>query len=381
MAKREKFVVRLTPDHRRQLDRLVSSGKHPARVLTRARILLKADAAVGGPGWDDAAIAEALDCGDRTVDRVRQRYAEGGLDAALYARKPTGRQYRKLDGTQEAKLVALACSPAPGGRGRWTMKLLADKLVELEVVESIDPATVWRTLKKNAVKPWLKQQWVLPPKANAAFVANMEDVLDVYARPLDPTRPVVCIDEGGKQLVGDVRPALPVRPGRPERVDYEYVRNGTANLFVAFEPLAGVRHVEVTDRRTSKDFARFARRVLDEWYPAANRVVLVLDNLSTHAPAAFYEAFEPAEARRLVERIEWHYTPKHGSWLNVAELELSVLARQCLDRRIPDLATLRREVAAWEAERNAAVVRVDWQFTTADARTKLKRLYPSVELQ
>jgi DDE superfamily endonuclease len=209
----------------------------------------------------------------------------------------------------------------------------------------------------------------------------MEDVLDVYARPLDPARPVVAIDEGGKQLVGDARPPLPVRPGTPKRVDYEYTRNGMANLFVAFEPLAGVRRVEVTDRKTGKDFARFARRVLDEWYPAADRVVFVLDNLSTHAPAAFYEAFEPAEARRLCERVEWHYTPRHGSWLNVAELELSVLARQCLDRRIPDVATLRREVAAWEAERNAAVVRVDWQFTTADARTKLKRLYPAIELQ
>jgi transposase len=154
-----------------------------------------------------------------------------------------------------------------------------------------------------------------------------------------------------------------------------------ANLFLAFEPLAGVRRVEVTDRKTSADFARFARRVLEEWYPDADRVLFVVDNLSTHAPAAFYEAFEPAEARRLCERVEWHYTPKHGSWLNVAELELSVLARQCLDRRIPDIGTLRREVAAWEADRNAAVVRVDWQFTTADARTKLKRLYPTIELQ
>jgi hypothetical protein len=222
---------------------------------------------------------------------------------------------------------------------------------------------------------------VLPPKASAAFVANMEDVLDVYARPYDPARPVVTIDEGGKQLVGDVRPPLPTRPGAPKRVDYEYARGGMANLFLAFEPLAGRRRVAVTERKASADFARFARRVLDEWYPAADRVVFVLDNLSTHAPAAFYEAFAPAEARRLCERVEWHYTPKHGSWLNVAELELSVLARQCLDRRIPDIDTLRREVAAWEADRNAAVVKVDWQFTTADARTKLKRLYPTIELQ
>jgi hypothetical protein len=229
------------------------------------------------------------------------------------------------------------------------------------------------------LKPWLKQQWVIPPKANAAFVANMEDVLAVYTRPYDADRPVVCLDEGGKQLIGDAREPLPVRPGRPAREDYEYQRHGTANLFLAFEPLAGVRHVEVTARKTSPDFARFARRVLDEWYPMAGRVVFVTDNLSTHTPAAFYEAFDPAEARRLVERIEWHYTPKHGSWLNVAEIELSVLARQCLDRRIPDAEALGREVATWERDRNAAVVRVDWQFTTADARTRLKHLYPSLE--
>jgi DDE superfamily endonuclease len=222
---------------------------------------------------------------------------------------------------------------------------------------------------------------VLPPKANAGFVAAMEDVLEVYARPYDPRRPQVCFDEGGKQLIGDVRPPLPLRPGQPRRQDYEYERHGTANLFLAFEPLAGTRRVEVTERRTNQDFARVIRRLVDEWYPEAEKIILVLDNLSTHTPAALYEAFAPAEARRLVERIEWHYTPRHGSWLNVAEVELSVLARQCLDRRIPDRATLRREVAAWEQSRNAAVVQVDWQFTTADARVKLKRLYPTIELQ
>jgi hypothetical protein len=235
--------------------------------------------------------------------------------------------------------------------------------------------------QKNHLKPWLKQQWVIPPKANAGFVTNMEDVLDTYARPHDPKRPVVCVDEGGKQLIGDVREPLPVRPGSPAKEDCEYIRGGVANLFVAFEPLAGRRHVRVTERKTAKDFARFLRAVSDDLYPKAERVVLVLDNLNTHTPAALYEAFEPAEARRLAERFEWHFTPKHGSWLNVAEMELSVLARQCLDRRIPDLDTLRREVATWEAERNAAVVRVEWQFTTADARVRLKKLYPTIELQ
>jgi transposase len=180
---------------------------------------------------------------------------------------------------------------------------------------------------------------VLPPKANAGFVAAMEDVLEVYAQPYNPKRPQVCFDEGGKQLIGEVRPPLPVRPGTPRREDYEYERNGTANLFMVFEPLAGVRRVEVTQRRTNQDFARIIRRLVDEWYAQAEKIVLVLDNLSTHTPAALYEAFEPSEARRLVEKLEWHYTPKHGSWLNVAEMELSVLARQCLDRRIPDEET------------------------------------------
>jgi len=220
---------------------------------------------------------------------------------------------------------------------------------------------------------------VLAPKANAGFVAAMEDVLEVYARPYDPKRPVVCVDEGGKQLIGDVRPPLPVRPGKPRRVDHEYVRHGTANLFMAFEPLRGRRRVTVTERRTNRDFARLVKDLLEVRYPAADKVVLVLDNLSTHTPAALYEAFAPAEARRLVERIEWHHTPKHGSWMNVAEIELSVLARQCLDRRIPDRGALDREVGAWEGARNAAAVRVDWQFSTADARVKLKRLYPVLE--
>jgi hypothetical protein len=204
----------------------------------------------------------------------------------------------------------------------------------------------------------------------------MEDVVEVYHRPPDPARPVVCVDEAGKQLIGDFREPLPVRVGSPAKEDSEYVRHGTANLFMAFEPLSGRRLVEVTGRRTAPDFAHFLRRLLDEAYPAAEKLVLVTDNLNTHCAGSLYEAFAPGEARRLADRIEWHYTPKHGSWLNMAEIELSVLSRQCLDRRIPDRATLTAEVAAWQAARNAAAAKADWQFTTADARTKLRRLYP-----
>jgi hypothetical protein len=220
---------------------------------------------------------------------------------------------------------------------------------------------------------------VIPPKANAEFVCAMEDVLEVYARPLDPSRPVVCVDEGGKQLIGEVREPLPVRPASPAKEDYEYERQGMANLFMAFEPLSGVRHAEVTERKTKADFARLLKRLVDEWYPEAARITLVMDNLSTHKPSVLYEVFAPEEARRIVARLEFVYTPKHGSWLNMAEIELGVLARQCLDRRIPDMETLRGEVAAWERQRNAAAVKADWQFTTADARTKLKRLYPTLE--
>ena len=207
----------------------------------------------------------------------------------------------------------------------------------------------------------------------------MEDVLDVYTRPYDPARPVVCLDELSKPLVAETRVPIPAEPGQPERVDSEYERRGTANLFLTGEPLAGHRHGTVTEHRTAVDFAHEVRDLLEVRYPHAEKVVLVMDNLNTHKPAALYEAFEPAVARALLERLEIHHTPKHGSGLNMAEIELSVLSRQCLDRRIPDLETLTREVAAWEQARNADPRPVNWRFTTPDARIKLKRLYPSIQ--
>ena len=206
----------------------------------------------------------------------------------------------------------------------------------------------------------------------------MEDVLDVYQRPYDPQRPQVCLDEASKQLLGEVREPLPLRPGQPAREDYEYERHGTANLFLLSEPLRGWRHVKVTDQRTRVDFAQVIQEVVDVHYPEAEIIVLVMDNLNTHSPASLYEAFEPAEAKRLADKLEIHYTPKHGSWLNMAEIELSVLGRQCLAQRLPDKERLTDEVASWEARRNQHSVRIDWRFTTADARIKLKRLYPSI---
>ena len=207
----------------------------------------------------------------------------------------------------------------------------------------------------------------------------MEDVLEVYTRPYDPKRPQVCLDEASKQLVAQTRTPLPLLPGQAAREDYEYERRGTANLFMLFEPLAGKRRVKVTTRRTAVDFAWVIKELVDEVYPAAEKIVLVMDNLNTHKPASLYAAFEPSEARRLLDKLEIHYTPKHGSWLNMAETELSVLGRQCLDRRIDNQAALSGEVAAWERRRNEAEVTVEWRFTTADARIKLKRLYPSIQ--
>jgi hypothetical protein len=207
----------------------------------------------------------------------------------------------------------------------------------------------------------------------------MEDVLDVYTRPYDPRRPQVCLDETSRQLLGEVTPPLPTAPGRPAREDYEYVRGGVCNLFMLCEPLRGWRHVVVSDRRTRLDFAHAVKGLVDVHYPEAERIVLVLDNLNTHSPASLYEAFPPAEAKRLADKLEIHYTPKHGSWLNMAEIELAVLAGQCLDRRLPDRATLEREVTAWATDRNAATKTIRWRFTTADARVKLRHLYPSFD--
>lgn len=226
----------------------------------------------------------------------------------------------------------------------------------------------------------MKKEWCIPPKANAQFVCNMEDVLEVYQRPYDPKRPQVCMDETSKQLLADTRDPLPAQLGHPERFDYEYQREGVANLFMFSEPLMGKRHVKVSQRRTRRDWALAMRDLSDVYYPEAEVIVIVMDNLNTHSPASFYETFDPAEALRLANRFEFHYTPKHGSWLNVAEIELSVLSRQCLDRRIPDQGILDREAKAWEDERNAQVVKVLWRFTTADARIKLKHLYPLIEV-
>jgi hypothetical protein len=225
----------------------------------------------------------------------------------------------------------------------------------------------------------LKEPWCIPPQSNAEFVAAMEDVLEVYHRPYDEKRPLVCLDEASRQLIGEIVEPIPAQPGQPQRIDYEYVRNGTANLFMIFEPLLGWRYVEVTERRTAKDLADVLRWLVEDVHTEAEKVVLVTDNLNTHTPACLYEAFAPEQARRIAEKLEWHHTPKHGSWLNMAEIELSVLSRQCLNGRIESREEMQQQVGAWKDERNEREVKVQWRFTTAEARIKLRKLYPSLE--
>lgn len=209
----------------------------------------------------------------------------------------------------------------------------------------------------------------------------MEDILDVYKLPYDSNKPLICMDESNKQQVKEVRVPLPMKEGQPERYDNEYERNGVSNLFMFFAPLEGWRHVEVTDRRTSEDWALQIKQLVDVHYPEAETIRLVMDNLNTHTPASLYKAFEPEEARRIASKLEIHYTPKHGSWLNMAEIELSILSRQCLDRRIPDQETLKAEVLAWETVRNQHNAKMEWRFTNEDARVKLKKLYPTISLK
>jgi hypothetical protein len=228
------------------------------------------------------------------------------------------------------------------------------------------------------LRPHLSKYWKIPPDGNAAFVACMEDVLDLYLAPYDPQFPLVCMDESCKQLVGEVQQPIPCAPGHDRIEDHEYVRNGVAEIFLEIEPLGGRRHIEITEQRTRIHWAAFIKGMLDERYPNAAKVRLVMDNLNTHSIASLYEAFPREEAQRLARRLEIHYTPKHGSWLNVAEIELSVLQSQCLNRRIPDIQTLRKEVAAWEADRNNRSSKTRWRFTTPDARIKLSRLYPKL---
>ena len=374
----KKYIVELTAPQREELTHMILTGKAAARELTHARILLKADTGAHGPGWSDTQIAEALEISPGTVARVRKRCATTSVQEAILPAPTSRMRRRRLDGTQEAYLIALVCSAPPEGAVRWTLRLLAHTLVELGHVETVSHETVRQVLLANELKPWIKHQWCIPTQADAEFVYHMEDVLAVYTRPYDAARPQVCMDEINTQLLADTRASLPLEPGKPQREDYEYERQGVCNVFLACEPLAGKRYTMVVAQRTKLEWAQFMRQLSDEYYPTADTIVLVMDNLNTHTLASLYEVFPVAEARRLCQRFEVHYTPKHASWLNMAEIELSALDRQCLSQRLPSLEMACQQVAAWTTRRNQVSVTINWRFTAQDASIKLKHLYPSI---
>jgi transposase len=367
-----RYRVELNQCERDQLTALLSGGKRGARKLKRAQMLLAADC-----GASDEEIARSIGVGGSTVYRTKRRFVLGNLAAALHEEPRPGAR-RKLTGKEEALLVATACSSPPAGRARWTLELLAGELARLTTHQSVSRETVRRRLAENDLKPWRKDMWCIP-QVDAEYVARMEDVLDLYAETPDPKRPVVCFDESPIQLIGEVRTPIPARPGQLERYDCEYRRKGTANLFVFVDVQRPWRKVKVTESRTAVDFAACMRELADIHFPKAERIRVVLDNLSTHSAGALYQAFPAEEARRVLRQLEFHYVPKHASWLNMVEIEIGVLAAQCLDRRIDSIEQLTAETTAWEQQRNAAAARIKWMFTTEKARAKMGRAYPKTQ--
>jgi transposase len=364
-----RYRVELSQAERGELAAMLSGGTHAVRKLKRAQILLATDA-----GSSDEEIARAVAVGGSTVYRTKRRFVEGNLDSALSEAPRPGAE-RKLTGKEEALLVATACANPPQGRARWTLELLADAMVKLTEHKSLSGETVRRRLAENDLKPWRKDMWCIP-KVDGTYVARMEDVLDLYAEAPDVKRPVVCFDESPVQLIGEVRQPIAAKPGQLERYDCEYRRNGTVNLFVFLDVHRPWRRVKVTQRRAAEDYAQCMRELVDVHYPHADCIRVVQDNLSTHSPGSLYDAFAPAEARRILRRLEFHYTPKHASWLNMVEIEIGVLRGQCLYRRIDEPKRLVREIASWQRQRNAAGAKIRWMFTTDKARRKMSRAYP-----
>ena len=323
-----------------------------------------------------AELAKLYGVSPNTINNVKRAYLKNGIDC-IYRKKRTAPPVeRKITGEVEAHLIALACHTPPEGYCKWTLRLLSERMVQMNYIDEISHTTVGTVLKKNSLKPHLVEEWCIPKEQSADFVACMEDVLEVYSRPYDKRFPVVCMDEKPLQLLGEARKGWRKSNGTLIQ-DSEYVRNGTCSIFLFTEPLAGYRHATALEHRTKVDWAKQMKWLADTVYPNAEKIIMVCDNLNTHNKSSFYEAFQPAEALRLAKRFEFHYTPKHGSWLDIAEIELSALSKQCLGkRRIDNLQDLNSELEKWHTDRNQKQKGVDWQFTSEDARVKLKHLYP-----
>jgi transposase len=367
-----RYRVELSESERLELKGMLSGGEQAVRRLKRAQILLASEA-----GQNEEVIAKALGVGISTVYRTRRRFVEGNLEGAL-SEEPRPGNARKLSRNEEVLLVATACSKAPAGCARWTLNLLAGRMVELTEHAGLSRETLRRRLHENALKPWQRKMWCIA-KVDAEYVARMEDVLDLYAKTPAPNHPVVSFDESPVQLIGEVREPIAALPGQTQRYDSEYRRNGTANLFVMVDAHRPWRHVAVTDHRTGQDFAACMRDLVDRHYPRAQKIRVILDNLSTHSAASLYNTYAPQEARRIMSKIEFHFTPKHASWLNMVEIEIGVLRTMCLDRRIEQRTELQSEIAIWERRRNARKEKIQWMFNCEKARKKMRHAYPQIK--
>jgi hypothetical protein len=352
------YPVRLSKEQRNFLETMVHTSRTPVKHYLVARVLLMSDQSRGEPEATDGQIAEAFSISRRTVIRIKQRFVQGSLEVALAGSFPRERPERRcLDGKGEAHLIHLACSQAPDGRQRWTLELLADQMVQLGYVEHISPETVRTTLKKTNSSRGSKNPGVSRRKQTQILSITWRMSWMCTASPMIRQCPESAWMRIAANLVKDKYPPEPAKPGQVAREDYTFEKEGRANLFIAYEPLAGKRCLKVTEHRTKKDWAIFIQELLEEQYPEAGKVVLVLDNLNTHTPASFYEVFPPEQAKALIDRLEIHYTPKHASWLNIAEIELSVLARQGLAHNIATIEELCRQVETWQDHRNQRVAR------------------------
>lgn len=386
------YTVTLTDDEIEKLKSLTHKGAgESARTIMHANILLFTNDGLGEKKKGVRETAELFDISPNTVNHVRKLYVTNGLDVALTRKtRLTPPHISKITGDFEAQVIAAALGPAPKGRARWTLRLLAEYCTEKEYIVSISHSAVGDMLNTNQVKPHLSKYWCTPKERDAEFVLNMEDVLSIYKREYNPQIPVICMDEKPVQLLDEIRERVAAKPlssdpetglpkpGTVEKIDSEYVRCGTASIFMFTEPLGGWRHTIALKTRKKCDFALLMREVSERYYPDVDKILLIADNLNTHNPATFYEAFEPSIAYALAQKFEFHYTPKHGSWLNIAETELSSLSIQCLgNQRTKSIDELNEILSAWEVDRNTRQKGVNWQFTEEDARIKLKRLYPT----
>lgn len=377
MTRLKKYNIHLSEEEREKLKAVIRKKLTSKTIRVRCQIILDLDDAHGKVLTHEQSAKSNGAC-IATVTNTVRKYIKGGIDAVTEFKRSinSDNARRKVDGFTEGLLISLACCSPPKGRARWTLSLLQEKAKEI-MKFSLSIETIRRTLVKNKLRPHKIKYWCnLMPSEE--FRIRMEILLTLYALIYNKKRPVVCMDEKPYQLLGDARKPKPMIPGSDKKVDSEYVRNGHVSIFSFVEPLGGVHYASVRERRTAVDWAEEIKYLVDVMYPNAEKIVLVMDNLNTHRPESLYKRYSPEEAERILKKLEIHYTPKHASWLNIAEIELNAMTRQCLSRRIDNIDKLRTELAAWVKERNQKAVKIKWHFTTKDAKRKLRSLYPEV---